>query len=137
MPRFHSDGSLPQRDEHFVFGSNLAGRHGKGAAKQALRYGARYGRGIGFCGQTYAIPTKNASLRTLHLDQIRTYVDQFLEDARRNPELKFFVTRIGCRLAGYRDKDVAPLFAGAPENCSFAEEWRPYLDSQPTFIIEI
>jgi hypothetical protein len=111
----------------FVFGSNLAGRHGKGAALFALQnHSAIYGLGAGFQGRSYAIPTKDFDLRTLGLDSIKTYVEGFLFFARAHRELRFNVTRIGCGLAGYTDTDIAPLFKDAPENCDLPEGWRRY-----------
>lgn len=120
----------------FVFGSNLAGRHGAGAAKFAKEnFGAEYGVGSGFTGDSYAIPTKNgsngANLRdprqTLSLDLIKQYVDQFKITARRNSHLRFIVTRIGCGRAGYTDSQIAPLFKGCPPNCVMPVEWIEYL----------
>ncbi len=109
----------------FVFGSNLAGRHGKGAAKCArLQYGAIYGQAVGRQGQSYAIPTKDMRLQTLPLEEIRPFVQQFLGHARGHPLETFLVTRVGCGLAGYTDADMAPLFAGAPENVQLPEGWR-------------
>ncbi len=100
----------------FVFGSNLAGRHGKGAALHARQfYGARNGVGVGFVGRSYAIPTKDERIRTLPLNRIRPYVDAFLAFARDNPELEFNVTRIGCGLAGYSD----PGARQAPPSLSY------------------
>ena len=126
--KFHTDGTLPQNDEVFVFGSNLAGAHGAGAAKVAReKYGAQMGIGVGFQGHSYAIPTKDHSIETLDVEDIKQYVSRFLEVAADYPEKSFFVTRIGCGLAGYADADIAPLFNGAPANCSFANEWRKYL----------
>lgn len=108
----------------FVFGSNLAGRHGKGAALFARQErGAIYGVGQGRTGNAYAIPTKDTNLRTLPLSEIARYVAVFLDYARRNPDLTFEVTRIGCGLAGYTDSDIAPMFADAPENCKLPREW--------------
>ena len=109
----------------FVFGSNLAGRHGKGAALAArLEHGAHYGVGVGRTGNAYAIPTKDMDLKPLPRGRIAYYVDSFLEYARRHPALSFQVTRVGCGLAGYHDHDIAPLFAGAPANCRLPEGWR-------------
>lgn len=108
----------------FVFGSNLAGRHGKGAALCARRqHGAEYGVGVGRTGQAYAIPTKDTQLQTLSLSVIASYVADFLDYARNHPELTFNVTRIGCGLAGYSDHEIAPLFEGAPTNCILPGEW--------------
>jgi hypothetical protein len=108
----------------FVFGSNLAGRHGKGAALAArTQHGARYGVGEGRTGNAYAIPTKTGDLRSRGLDQIRASVETFKTYARANPDLAFQITRIGCGLAGYRDDQIGPMFSDAPDNCSLPEEW--------------
>lgn len=101
----------------FVFGSNLAGRHGKGAAKVALeRHGAIYGKGKGIQGNSYGIPTKDKKLRVLPLTRIQYYVDQFLYFAYKHPHYEFYVTRLGCGLAGYKDKDMRPLFKTPTKN---------------------
>ena len=101
-------------NEIFVFGSNLSGRHGKGAAKQALTWGAKWGQASGLQGKTYGIPTKDASIRrTLSINEIKPFVDEFISFAKSNPELTFLVTEIGCGLAGYKPKDIAPLFKDA------------------------
>lgn len=114
--------------EIFVFGSNLAGRHGAGAAKYAFEHhGAKYGRGVGLQGNSYAIPTKDAQLRTLPLSTIQGYVDQFLNFARLRSELIFNVTPIGCGLAGYKYEDIAPFFTEAPENVRLPEEFKKYV----------
>jgi hypothetical protein len=111
----------------FVFGSNLAGRHGKGAALCAVReYGAVYGQGNGLWGQSYAIPTKDVYIRTLPLDTIQYYVGTFIEVAKRRTDLEFMVTRIGCGLAGYSDDQIAPMFKNAPANCQLPTGWRDY-----------
>lgn len=117
----------------FVFGSNEAGIHGKGAAKYAAEcLGAGYGIGEGFTGGCYAIPTKNKQIRTLPLEVIQGYIDRFLscalKEAQNNEPTKFFVTRIGCGLAGYADEQIAPMFKGAPNNCVFPIEWQQYLE---------
>lgn len=104
----------------FVFGSNLAGRHGKGAALEAWKHwGAQYGRGSGPTGDAYAIPTKDAALRTLPLEVIGRHVVAFLDYAREFPQLEFYVTRVGCGLAGYTEEQIRPMFEGAPDNCVF------------------
>lgn len=113
----------------FVFGSNLAGRHGKGAALTARRhYGAQYGVGHGRTGNAYAIPTKDENLRTLPLPVIESYVKEFLDYARSHPELRFKVTAIGTGLAGYRHWDIAPMFDGAPSNCDLPSVWLVILE---------
>lgn len=97
--------------EIFVFGSNLQGYHGGGAARVAMnRFGAKFGVGVGLQGQSYAIPTMQGGV-----DTIRPYVDEFIEFARQHPELTFYVTRIGCGIAGFYDKQIAPLFHDALE----------------------
>lgn len=96
-------------NEVFVFGSNLAGHHGGGAARVALQnFGAIMGQGVGLQGQSYAIPTMQGGV-----DTIKPYVDEFISFAKANPELKFYVTRIGCGIAGFRDEEIAPLFQDA------------------------
>jgi hypothetical protein len=101
-------------DQIFVFGSNHSGRHGKGAAKTALGWGAKWGQAEGLQGMTYGIPTKDASIRrTLRLDEIKPYIDRFIEFAKANQDSTFLVTEIGCGLAGYKPKDIAPLFKEA------------------------
>lgn len=98
-----------QPGEIFVFGSNLQGMHGGGAAFVALRnFGAVMGQGVGLQGQSYAIPTMQGGVET-----IRPYVDEFIDFARQHPDLHFYVTRIGCGIAGFDDADIAPLFRDA------------------------
>ena len=98
-------------NEIFIFGSNLSGRHGKGAAKIALGWGARYGQASGIQGKTYGIPTKDASIRrTLTIEEIKPFVDEFIEWAKYHSENIFYVTEIGCGLAGLKPKEIAPLF---------------------------
>ena len=96
-------------NEVFVFGSNLGGFHGGGAARAAVNlFGAVWGQGVGLQGQSYAIPTMQGGVET-----IRPYVDEFIRFAKSRPDLYFYVTRIGCGIAGFRDKEIAPLFANA------------------------
>lgn len=98
-------------NEVFVFGSNLAGMHAGGAARLAAdRFGAVWGQGVGLQGQSYAIPTMQGGVET-----IRPYVDEFIGFARSHPELTFYVTRIGCGIAGFTVKEIAPLFSEALE----------------------
>jgi len=92
-------------NEIFVFGSNLAGHHGGGAAHQAMKWGAVWGQGVGLQGQTYAIPTMHGGAET-----IQPYVDEFAAFAAAHPELRFLVTEIGCGIAGFTADDIAPLF---------------------------
>ena len=96
-------------NEIFVFGSNLAGAHGGGAARQAYnRFGAIWGQGVGLQGQSYAIPTMQGGVET-----IKPYVDEFIEFARQHPEYHFLVTQIGCGIAGFIPMEIAPLFEDA------------------------
>ena len=96
-------------NEIFVFGSNLQGMHGGGAAYIAYRkFGAIWGQGIGLQGHSYGIPTMQGGV-----DTIRPYVDEFIQFAKQHPELIFLVTRIGCGIAGFTDSQIAPLFASA------------------------
>ncbi len=112
----------------FVFGSNLAGRHGKGAALYArLHHGAIYGQGFGYQGNSYAIPTKDAQLRTLPLPKIKGWVDVFLAFADTTPGLTFRLTPIGCGLAGYDFAQIAPMFASAPPNVMLPDEFKAAL----------
>jgi len=108
----------------FVFGSNLAGRHGKGAALFALKnHGARYGQGEGRQGNSYGIPTKDERIQTLGLDAIASGVTRFCEYASLHPEETFEVTAVGCGLAGYTPEQIAPLFEDAPSNCNLPQEF--------------
>jgi hypothetical protein len=101
----------------FVFGSNLAGIHGKGAAKIAQRYyQARPGVGEGPTGRAYALPTKDEHLRPRSLEQIGLSVELFLRYAAQHPNVTFLTTAIGCGLAHHDPSEIAPMFAGAGEN---------------------
>jgi len=111
-------------NEVFVFGSNLAGRHGAGAALTALKqYGAILFQGEGLQGRSYALPTKDLRIQTLTLDAIGRHIEDFKEFARSRPDLRFYVTPVGCGLAGYKREQIKPFFADMPENCRFAETW--------------
>lgn len=110
--------------EVFVFGSNLAGIHGRGSARAAMvNHGAVLGVGVGFKGRSYAIPTKDANLKTLPLDRIEHYVSEFILFARQYPEMRFNIVAIGCGLAGYKPAQIAPMFTNAPSNCVLPEEF--------------
>lgn len=100
-----------EEDDVFVFGSNLAGMHAGGAARVAYeRFGAIWGQGVGIQGQSYAIPTMQGGV-----DTIKPYVDDFIKLAREWDQNTFYVTRIGCGIAGFTDEEIAPLFADALE----------------------
>ena len=99
------------KDEIFVFGSNRSGYHGGGAARVAMvRFGAVWGEGLGSTGQCYAIDTMSGGVET-----IRPQIDTFIIYAKEHPELKFFVTRIGCGIAGFTTEELAPLFKNTVE----------------------
>ena len=113
-------------NEIFVFGSNLAGMHGGGAARAArLYFGAVMGQGTGLQGQSYAIPTMQGGTET-----IQPYVDEFIAFAKSYPKMKFLVTRIGCGIAGFDAADIAPLFRGAMkvQNISLPKDFWDCLD---------
>lgn len=111
-----------------VFGSNLSGIHGAGAAREAAQYwGAKWGKGIGLEGHSYAIPTKDKLIETLPLQDIRRYVDGFIDCAKAHLDLEFQVTAVGCGLAGYRVDTIAPLFSKAPANCIMPPRFLPFI----------
>lgn len=114
-------------NEVFVFGSNLSGFHAGGAARIAMeKFGAVWGMGVGLQGQSYAIPTMQGGVET-----IKPYVDEFVQFAKAHDELIFYVTRIGCGIAGFNDKDIAPLFADAQnmENVILPQSFVECLDN--------
>lgn len=112
----------------FVFGSNLAGRHGRGSALEAVRnHDAVYGQWYGRQGNSFAIPTKDHKLCSMPLDQISFYVGQFIYEALRNPQDTFNVVAIGCGLAGYKPEQIAPMFRGSPSNVNLPPEFLPYV----------
>lgn len=121
-------------NEIFVFGSNYAGRHGKGAALTAVRkFGARYGQGTGLMGQSYGIATKDRNLNVLSLDVIQQQIRKFLEFAQEHPELQFIVTPIGCGLAGYKPRQIANLFYfyKIPTNVILPSEFKDINNGKP------
>lgn len=109
----------------YVFGANLARRHGAGSAREARRkHGAIYGRGSGRQGNSYGIPTKGFELQSLPLRDIKLFVDDFIDYAKAHQNLTFNVVKIGCGLAGYKEEQIAPLFKDAPSNCRLPPKWR-------------
>lgn len=113
----------------FVFGSNLAGRHGAGSAKEALlNHGAVRGIGYGRAGNSFAIPTKDFELKVLPLDRISKFVDNFKIYAYLSRQDTFNVVAIGCGLAGYTPKDIAPMFKNAPANVQLPKVFKEVLD---------
>lgn len=109
----------------FVFGSNLAGRHGAGSALEARRrHGAKLGVGVGPTGDAYAIPTKDVKLKVLPLDEIEKHVSDFVAYAKDHPELHFVVVKIGCGLAAFDESTISPMFSGSPRNVELPTGWR-------------
>lgn len=112
----------------FVFGSNLDGIHGAGAAAYAFNHrGAEWGVGEGRTGSCYALPTKGHRITFMDLNTIKLHVGIFIHHAANHLEDTFQVTQVGCGLGGWRAKDIAPLFLGASSNCLFDTAWREYL----------
>lgn len=122
---------MGERNQIFVFGSNLAGRHGAGSAKEAIQnWGAEYGIGFGPRGASFAIPTKGFALERLPLTQIHVYVQAFLTYASIHPEKDFEIVAIGCGLAGYKPSEIAPMFRHAPANCKLPRVFQHELGVQ-------
>lgn len=114
--RITSDNITKLKDnEIFVFGANIVGRHGHGAAKTALDWGAIYGQGEGLQGKTYGIPTIAAPGigNKISIARIKPYINRFIKFAKEHPELTFLVTEIGCGLAYHGVEEMAPLFKEA------------------------
>lgn len=112
----------------FVFGSNLRGVHGAGAAAYAHKeLGAQWGVGEGPTGDCYALPTKDIRIESLPIGMVAVHVSRFLQYALSHPELKFKVTQIGCGLAGFKPEQIAPMFKNAPDNCYYDIGWMDYL----------
>ena len=114
-----------KENEIFVFGSNLYGMHGGGAARTAhQQFGAEWGVGVGPTGKCYAIPTMHGGI-----DTIKPYVDDFITYAKEHTNQHFYVTRIGCGIAGFTDEQMAPLFKDLQEldNVSIPKQWADIL----------
>ena len=115
----------------FVFGSNLQGIHGKGAALHAKTYfGAIQGQGLGRQGNSYAIPTKYTPKESLSLSLINSFVKVFIKYAATHFEESFNVTAIGCGLAGYTPEDIAPMFKNVPPNVNLPQEFKDVLNGK-------
>lgn len=121
----HLVSNFKERETIFVFGSNLDGRHGAGAARYATMYRkAQMGVGVGPTGECYALPTKGHNLAPMAWDDIQPHIQAFLRYAEDHPELTFQLTRIGCGRAGFNDWEIAPLFFMAPKNVLLPGTWR-------------
>lgn len=115
------------KDVYFVFGSNIHGVHGRGAALTARKhFGAKLGIGVGYSGMSYAIPTKATPYQTLPLLIISQYIQEFIKETQTTDK-RFYLTPIGTGLAGYRVDEIAPLFKGV-KNCYIPSTFRPYLE---------
>ena len=117
-------------DEVFVFGSNTEGMHAGGAARMAMNWGAIYGKAFGLQGKTFAIPTVDYTRSgKMSIDEIKKYVDEFLDFTIKNKDKKFLVTEIGCGIAGFKVSEIAPLFRKALEysNVYLPEKFINYL----------
>ena len=115
----------------FVFGSNLQAIHGSGSAKVAKEIFGAINRGLSYgftSGNSYAIPTKKTPYEQMSIEEIAKYVNGFLDASDRYGDDTFLVTQVGCGLAGYTAKDIAPLFKGSPQNCIFDIAWKEYLE---------
>lgn len=129
--QYHDESMVTTLPENtiFVFGSNLAGLHQGGAAKTALKYfGAFWGSGRGWSGQSYAIPTMNEHAQSLPLSQIKHYVDDFKIYTANHPKNMYFVTPIGCGIAGYQIAEIAPLFSGISNNVIFPQSFQAFIE---------
>lgn len=115
----------------FVFGSNLSGIHGAGAARYAaVHKGANYGQGEGLQGQSYGLPTKGLHISYMPLEEIHKHVNKFIAFAASHDALSFQVTQVGCGLSGFQPSEIAPMFEQAAyygSNCYFDKVWLPWL----------
>jgi hypothetical protein len=114
-------------NEIFVFGSNLAGRHGRGAALQAAKdFGAKYGIGEGLTGQCYAFPTLTQSFKQRTRSSLERSRDLLYDCCENHPRLTFLLTKVGCGLGGYNEEDMMSLFKDPPDNLILPEEWKEF-----------
>jgi hypothetical protein len=124
----------PGPEDIFVFGSNLSGIHGAGAAAYASNYrGAVWGVGEGLQGRSYALPTKGLNITHMPITKVKKHVSKFIDFANDHPELSFQVTAVGCGLAGWKNEAIAPLFKNAPINCRFDTAWKLWMPSHTRF----
>jgi hypothetical protein len=138
MTLYHKDGTVPRRTTGsiiFVFGSNYAGIHGAGAAKEASnRFGAQWGDCCGLQGNSFAIPTKDRYLKVLPFEKVKENIQDFITFVCSNEAAKynFWITRVGCGLAGFDDRFIAPIFTRIVnfQNCSFPDLWKKYFEEK-------
>jgi len=114
-----------KENQIFIFGSNLNGAHGAGAARQAHDdFGAEYGVGEGVTGQSYAFPTLNKNMQKVPTEALEASRDKLFAFAQANPQLEFLLTKVGCGLAGFPEEEMESLFDVVPENIIKPKEWR-------------
>lgn len=129
MKLFHNEGRTAESGWVWVFGSNASGIHAVGDARTAKNnFGALYGVSEGRVGNSYAIPTRDRHLSNYSVVDLREKIETFFEHARSSPRERFFVTKIGCGPGGLPSELVAPMFLNAPVNCSFSNDWKPFLE---------
>lgn len=117
-------------NEIFVFGSNESGIHGAGAARIAfLKFGAEMGLGNGLSGNSYAIPTKDRNVETLPLDKVKSYIDEFIGFVLKHQNLTFYLTKIGCGLAGFTIEEIKNIFWEVIEEYRTESSKEQYLPS--------
>lgn len=125
---FHAANVIPSGNWIWVFSTNEGGKLGKGWERIArVNFRADYGCGSGPSGHAYAIATRDKKLQIRSMEAVAKEVEAFLQYAKANPKLNFFVTRIGCDVNGFTDAQIGPLFAAAPANCSLPEAWKQYV----------
>lgn len=132
MYQYHNESMIEQLpdDQVFVFGSNLAGNHRKGAAKTALdKFGAMQGVGRGWSGQSFAIPTQNEHLQPMPLHQVEHYINDFKIYTQNHPKQTYFVTAVGCGSTGFPVQDIAPMFKGISDNVILPIRFKAFLES--------
>jgi hypothetical protein len=130
--KYHIDGTLPENDEVWVFGSNTSGLHYGGAAKVALDlFGAKMKHSMGRVGNSFAIPTvaiEEDKFFTRNIRLIAPFINEFVRYTHINPDLNFFCTAIGCQIAGFSPKEIAPFFKDCNTNVSFPDTWKEFLE---------
>lgn len=129
--QYHNESIVKELADHtiFVFGSNMTGQHADGAAKTALEhFGAMKGVGRGWSGQSYAIPTMNEHLQQMPLSQIQHYIDDFKIYTKNHPRNQYFITALGCGIAGYKVEEIAPMFKGISHNVILPHSFRPFVE---------
>ena len=131
MRTYHVNGTLPEDDSIFVFGSNILGNHLGGAAKVAFEeFYAEMGCSAGIVGLSYAIPTLDTNFQPIALNVINEFVKAFIWYSKEaySEDETYFVTAIGTQICGYSHSDIAPMFEECGDNCSFPEEWKEFLE---------